>query len=528
MRQSELIATASVIFFVTGSAIGQCGRWLSGGVENIAPNTDDSIYAMTVWDPDGPGPKPEMLVVAGKLSVLGSPGVSTIAAWDGIAWHGFGNGSFAPIRALTVYNGELIAGGDYSTNQPSHLAVLRRWDGTVWQSVGGGVSGGLTETRVLALTVFDEKLIVGGQFSDAGGTRTSNNVTQWNGSNWLPMGSGVAGGFRQDDSVRALAVHQNRLIVGGSFSLVGTHDWPFVASWNGSAWEQLPGLNGDLPGCSALLSDGDDLYAGGTNFLLYGTMTCPGLARWNGLSWNRVGNPNTYPTGITALARYGTQLIAGGDILLAKLTVWDGSIWTPFELGPSGIVRAMTSFHGELVVGGDFLYAGGMPAPHLARWTGSGVPWVASQPVARSAPRGGRAIFTSSVAPGYQTGAVQWKKNGELLDDSESISGVSTPTLLVRPVGDTHAGNYSCLFTNDCGEVESIPVPLLVKCAGDINDDGFVDDADFSPFAVSYDLLDCANSAMAVDCLADLSGDGFVDDADFVIFVAAYEVLLCP
>ncbi|MBY0113102.1 MAG: hypothetical protein K2Y21_09785 [Phycisphaerales bacterium] len=64
-------------------------------------------------------------------------------------------------------------------------------------------------------------------------------------------------------------------------------------------------------------------------------------------------------------------------------------------------------------------------------------------------------------------------------------------------------------------------------CPGDLNADGFVDDADFSIFAAAYNLLDCADPAMVPGCPADLNNDGLVDDADFTVFAPAYDALLC-
>ncbi|MBX3380634.1 MAG: S8 family serine peptidase [Phycisphaeraceae bacterium] len=57
-------------------------------------------------------------------------------------------------------------------------------------------------------------------------------------------------------------------------------------------------------------------------------------------------------------------------------------------------------------------------------------------------------------------------------------------------------------------------------CICDLNADGVVDDADFTMFVTSYDLLE--------DPLGDFNGDGQTDDADFVTFVMAYNELLCP
>lgn len=70
--------------------------------------------------------------------------------------------------------------------------------------------------------------------------------------------------------------------------------------------------------------------------------------------------------------------------------------------------------------------------------------------------------------------------------------------------------------------------PAVAACAGDLNNDGFVDDSDFVIFVNAYNILDCAEPSMPAGCPADLNSDGFVDDSDFVIFVGAYNELVCP
>lgn len=68
----------------------------------------------------------------------------------------------------------------------------------------------------------------------------------------------------------------------------------------------------------------------------------------------------------------------------------------------------------------------------------------------------------------------------------------------------------------------------FAKCSGDLNNDGEVNDADFTLFAAAYNLLACADPAMPAGCPADLNRDTFVDDADFTLFAAGYDALLCP
>ena len=64
-------------------------------------------------------------------------------------------------------------------------------------------------------------------------------------------------------------------------------------------------------------------------------------------------------------------------------------------------------------------------------------------------------------------------------------------------------------------------------CRADLNNDGVVDDNDFSIFVIAYNTLDCADLAMPSGCPSDLNYSGFVDDEDFQVFVVAYNELLC-
>lgn len=83
--------------------------------------------------------------------------------------------------------------------------------------------------------------------------------------------------------------------------------------------------------------------------------------------------------------------------------------------------------------------------------------------------------------------------------------------------------------TSNGGSVAIIRLAYVAQgCPADLNQDGFVDDADFSIFVVAYNILDCADPSMPGGCPADLNGDDLVDDADFVQFVAAYNELVCP
>ncbi|MFO0859653.1 MAG: hypothetical protein U0570_03790 [Phycisphaerales bacterium] len=92
------------------------------------------------------------------------------------------------------------------------------------------------------------------------------------------------------------------------------------------------------------------------------------------------------------------------------------------------------------------------------------------------------------------------------------------------------------LTSADAASASATLGPLAIRlaftarafCPWDLNNDGIVEDADFSLFIGSYNTLDCTDVAMAVGCPADFNYDRVVDDTDFVLFLAAYNTLLCP
>lgn len=126
---------------------------------------------------------------------------------------------------------------------------------------------------------------------------------------------------------------------------------------------------------------------------------------------------------------------------------------------------------------------------------------------ARQAFLGGASILyrRSSVDPAYQP-------------DSAGMPDVALGGLALADV--LRPGTLDAVITGaypSCGE-----------CPGDLNFDGFVDDADFVIFSDQYDRFACGATGMLSGCPADLNADGFVDDADFVGFAERYDVFVCP
>src|SRR5205823_5756486 len=112
-----------------------------------------------------------------------------------------------------IFNGDLVAGGGFSQR-------TARWDGASWLSMGTWQSSSYT----IALTPYNGELIAGGNFAVADNVAV-NFVARWNGSVWKPLGSGTS------QVVNALSVHNGELIVGGTFTTAGNRISAYLAHW---------------------------------------------------------------------------------------------------------------------------------------------------------------------------------------------------------------------------------------------------------------------------------------------------------
>ncbi len=128
-----------------------------------------------------------------------------------------------------------------------------------------------------------------------------------------------------DGPVYAIAyVSEDEIYVGGDFQHVGDVAVPYVAAWNGSAWEAPVDVGQPPDGAVyALLVDGDGLYAGGT---------------------------------------FGLRHLPAG-----------GSFWENWgDIASGGAIRTMVFHGGWIVVGGTFDDIGGVSAHKIARREGDG------------------------------------------------------------------------------------------------------------------------------------------------------------
>lgn len=88
-------------------------------------------------------------------------------------------------------------------------------------------------------------------------------------------------------------------------------------------------------------------------------------------------------------------------------------------------------------------------------------PTITTQPLGQLAPLGGNATFTVA-ASGTAPFTYQWRKAGEPLSDSATISGATTATLTVSGLTYSDSANYDVVVTNGAGSATSNPAALGV------------------------------------------------------------------
>ena len=109
-------------------------------------------------------------------------------------------------------------------------------------------------------------LLVGGEFTDAGGNAAADRIASWNGSAWSPVGSASD---QLNGGVFAIAYANGKIYAGGTFTNAGGDpNADFLAVWNGQTW--APFCNPAVPrhrpfggNVKALQVIGSTLYVGG-------------------------------------------------------------------------------------------------------------------------------------------------------------------------------------------------------------------------------------------------------------------------
>jgi len=325
------------------------------GSKWTALNTDANVWinSMSV-SPTG------TLYVTGLFGQIGGVAANNVAYYDG-TWHAMGGGLDDAGNAIAVApNGKVYVGGDFDSVDALDRFYIALWDGGSWQAMGaiGGFdaavtcleiskdgntvfiggkfsnenTGGLSLLKVCKYDVNtnlfsvmgsgfnanvwaiklspDGILYAGGEFT-ASGAVTENYIAYWNGTTWLPMGSGMTPvvGSGITTWVRGIDIGSNGEIISvGNFSSAGNVITERAAIWNGSTWVNID-IN--IPGADYFLSciiinEKGDYYIG------CGTNVGVGILNFSGMTvvtntGSAESRPNVYIKGKGRLRRLENQ-----------------------------------------------------------------------------------------------------------------------------------------------------------------------------------------------------------------------------
>ena len=186
-------------------------------------------------------------------------------------WAPLDIGRSSSVSSLLEYEGDLYVGcngGGTSGNER-----VSKWDGSGWNEIGHDLQNG----TVWDLCEFDGQLVAGGSFSTAGGS-SADGVAAWDGANWQPLGSEIT------IAVHTLVEFDGQLVAGGTFNAGTGSDVDYVAAWDGAAWRTLG--TEITATVEYLVVYNDELIAFGL-FSSVGGSTVDHVARWG---WGRVAN----------------------------------------------------------------------------------------------------------------------------------------------------------------------------------------------------------------------------------------------
>jgi hypothetical protein len=410
------------------------GQFLSVGFPAVAA-LRVATWNGAFWAPMGNGSdepvRAQLLLPNGDLVVSGWFGQLAVdpprvGRWDGVAWSGVGTGPWNPPLALCrLTGGDLIAVGDFTACEGRRVPPIVRFDGISWLPIGRA-----PDNRVLALAVDAAgDLHVGGTFRCANGASLLGLARVHDGLWSSPPSVGSPFSYYADAD-RLVTLADGSLAATG----FGGLDQRSIGIWDGQAWNvpqstfdwsvhaiaQLPDgslvvggeftrvtggpsafrtaklVNGTFQPLSAqyvsnavrsLLTLPDGSIVAGGEFTTVDSTFVGHVMRFVGGSWQPLGQGlgNGYYDSVRALAQLPDgSIVAGGRFQIpgvggaSALARWDGSTWAPLGggvaggLGPTTVHALLVLPDGQLVIGGDFTTAGGVPMQGLARWNGAG------------------------------------------------------------------------------------------------------------------------------------------------------------
>lgn len=275
------------------------------------------------------------------------------------------NGS---VLNLSVYNNKLVAVGQFSNVGSTEAFDIALFDGTAWESFGVITVFDTLNPAIKEAIQFGDSLLVIGGFDSINGVY-SRNVALWDGSMWQSLAGGA------NNSIEDIEIFNNEVYVVGAFDTIGGLPIKALAKWNGAEWESVGGGLKTEIGIpqGSLLCLYDDYLVCNAKMDSVGNIACNNIALWDGANWITIPAPWHFPFYAPMIEWDGkllfeTNFTEWDGSLIVQIDFWDGTNFGSFSLQSMNAILEFEIYNNDLYAAGfDYIDDSGSA---FSKWNG--------------------------------------------------------------------------------------------------------------------------------------------------------------
>ena len=404
----------------------------------LANSPDDIIYCQTVFNGH--------IVAGGQFTTVAGNTANYIALWDGTNWQVLGDGFNGKVLALEVYQNQIVAGGEFTQSGTTNINYLAYWDGSAWSELASGTNG-----NVHAIKAWDLRLFVGGSF-DTVGNIAANNIAYYDlGSGWTAMGTGT------NNTVNAIDFFNSSVVIGGDFTIASGNTVNYIAlSDVFNNWNPI-GTGADQPVYALHSVNSNSIYIGGA-FTSVDNHVSNNLILRKDTSWITFGsdiNDTVFSlTDDTGIVYIGGAFTQANGLSANHVCSWNGVAFDTLSSGLNGNCYSLASYNHDIYAGGNFSQAGTNESNFFAIW--GILPFLQNQSTNQILCVGDTLNLFCNY---YSTTPVscQWYHDGV------AISGETDTNLTVISSTLSDTGIYYCIATNLYGSDTSASISVSIN-----------------------------------------------------------------
>jgi hypothetical protein len=275
-----------------------------------------------------------------------SSSTTQIVHWNGTQWSlvpspdpGAKGNNLQGVTASAA-NDVWAVGGFYDADTFEH-ALIERWDGTAWHVVASPAPPGAAQSGLAAIARIpgtNQLWAVG--FSSTlrdtypGPADEQTLIERWDGTAWQVVASPALPQGARGSTLRGVVALSptDAWVVGDAAVSADQPSRPYIAHWNGTAWQAVPSVDTAGSLVSVAASGPEDVRAVGDVFTT-GNSHRVLIEQWDGATWRVVTTPNP------------SQSATGESFLNGITADRAGTFWAVGtardDVGPAGVFRTV-------------------------------------------------------------------------------------------------------------------------------------------------------------------------------------------